>query len=79
MAFLKGDTKGDDREITEAVLGLRKRLISEFTAAYIATRSAFKPGRSHPDSRSRAMSEKRPFFKQTEMPALNICGGVEVH
>ena len=37
MGFLKGDTKGDDREITEAVLGLRKRLISEFTAAYIAS------------------------------------------
>lgn len=37
MAFLKGDTTGDDREITEAVLFLRKHLIAEFTTAYVAS------------------------------------------
>jgi hypothetical protein len=36
MSFFKGDKVGDDREITEALLRLRKHLISEFSTAYTA-------------------------------------------
>jgi hypothetical protein len=37
MAFLMGDTTGDDEEITEALLRLRKHLISEFSTEYTAS------------------------------------------